>query len=153
MLELVLLMKVGVVRTVGLDHLPNNFQPALAQTAQRAGVAFAFGPFVLIVNGRPTTLTAAAVGPQMHYATQVFVAIAAHPGLIDLPGLVTHRRGARKALESARIWKAVRIEGKLGQQARRQQRPGPRQGGEEWLVCVLPIERLDLLMIVVDLEL
>jgi hypothetical protein len=46
MLELIARVKVRVIQGARLPHLPDDFQPALTQSPQRAGMAFAFGATV-----------------------------------------------------------------------------------------------------------
>ena len=53
--QLVLHVHLFVVGLVCLQHLPQYFQPALAQAAQGAGMAFALKPFLLIVDRRNLT--------------------------------------------------------------------------------------------------
>jgi hypothetical protein len=55
-----------VIRLAGLPHLPEDFQPALAEAGQGGGVIAALGFFLLIVRLRPDAKLAAQVRPQMH---------------------------------------------------------------------------------------
>ena len=63
MLELIARVQVRIVRRAGLPHLPNDLQPPLAQSAQRAGVTFSFGPQGGVIRPGPRTEVAAQVGP------------------------------------------------------------------------------------------
>jgi hypothetical protein len=48
-------VEVGIVGLMGLDHFPNDFQQALAETTQGAGMTFAFRAFLPVINFRPRT--------------------------------------------------------------------------------------------------
>ena len=69
--DLVPSMKGLIVGRSGLPHLPENFQPALAQAAQGAGVALALGAFALVVDFGPGALAAAAVGTRIYETSGV----------------------------------------------------------------------------------
>ena len=153
MLELVALMEIGIVGLVGAEHFPNDFEPALAQTSERTGMAFAFGAFLLVIHGRPGARLPATVGPEMNDGAEVFVAMPAQVDFVDLAGLETDRRRARNALEGLGIREAFRVHGQFGQQARREQRPGAGQGVEQRMVGVLAEQVLDLFVILIDLGL
>ena len=58
MLELVAGVQFGVVRRAGLPHFPEDFQPALAQASQRAGVTLSSRAQLVVVNSRPRTVPA-----------------------------------------------------------------------------------------------
>ena len=98
MLLLVAGVQIGVVRLAGLDHPPNDFQQALAQTTQSAGMAFAFRAFLAIVNIGPGTNPEGALGPKMDGMAQHFVALVADVNPVNLAGLETDRSGAGDAL-------------------------------------------------------
>lgn len=65
MLLLVAGVQIGVVRLARLEHLPEDLQQALTQATQGAGVAFAFGPLLSVVNLGPGRDPQAALGPEM----------------------------------------------------------------------------------------
>ena len=98
MLFLVTGVQVGVVGLSGLDHPPNDFQPALAQATQSAGVAFAFRALLSVVNLSPGTNPEGALGPKMDGVAQHFVALVANVNPVNLAGLETDRSGAGDAL-------------------------------------------------------
>ena len=50
-----------LVGPAGLDHLPEDPQPTLSQTAQRTGMALALLALASVVRRRPRTLAAAEV--------------------------------------------------------------------------------------------
>ena len=75
--ELVFGVQIGVVWGPGLDHLPEDFNQALAQAAQGAGVAHAVQPFLPVVGLRPGCGVAGTVGPEMDGVAQEFVALVA----------------------------------------------------------------------------
>ena len=120
MFELVALMKIGIVELVGAEHLPNDFEPALAQTPQRTRVTFPLGAFLLVIHGRPRAGLPAAVGPKMNDRAQVFVTMLAEEGFVNLAGLKADGRRARDALKRLVVRKAFRIDGQFGEQARRE---------------------------------
>src|ERR1044071_467954 len=86
---------VFVVSLPVLPEPPEDFEPALAQTAQRAGMTVALGTLVLVVSGRPVAGQPAAVGPQMDRGPQPFVAGPAQAALRDLAALIADRADAR----------------------------------------------------------
>ena len=63
-----------IVAGAGLPHLPEDFQPALPETAQGAGVGLALGAMGLVVGFGPRAAFAAEVGPQVHGGPQRVVA-------------------------------------------------------------------------------
>ena len=63
-----------VVGLAGLPHLPEDFEPTLAQAAQRAGVTLAFGAMGLVVGLRPGAGFAAVIGPLVDGAAQSQIA-------------------------------------------------------------------------------
>src|ERR1700722_8471091 len=69
-LDLIARVQVCVVERAGLPHLPNDFQPTLAQGAQGAGMALALGSKRLVIGLRPRTELPAQVGPEMHDVAQ-----------------------------------------------------------------------------------
>lgn len=65
MFGLVAGVKRFVIAGARLPHFPEDFEPALAETAQRAGVALAFGAMGLVVGLCPRAGLAAVIGPLM----------------------------------------------------------------------------------------
>ena len=63
-----------VVGGTGLPHFPEDFEPALAEATQGAGMALAFGTMGAIVGLRPRTGLAAMIGPLMDGAAQSQIA-------------------------------------------------------------------------------
>ena len=109
MLELVAGVQFAVVGSARLPHLPDDFQPALAQAAQRLGVAFAAFAQGVVIGRRPGALGAALVGKKMHGVAQALVAGAAQIDFVELPGLVADRRCASVALEALRIGEKLAV--------------------------------------------
>ena len=125
--ELVLGVKLGVVRGAALPHLPKDFQPALAQAAQGAGVGFAALARGFVIDLCPTALVAAEVGPEVDRGAQQGVAVPADAGLVELAGLEADRRGARVGLEGLGIPERGAVRADLGQQPRGELRSRARQ--------------------------
>src|SRR5580765_6611832 len=90
-------VKVFVVRLTTLPHLPQDLEPALAQTAQRAGMALAFVWLRPVIGRGPRAELAAAIAPGMDRVAQVAVAMPADLGFVDLSALKTHRGRPRHA--------------------------------------------------------
>ena len=151
--ELVFGVHIGVVWGAGLDYFPEDFEQALAQAAQGAGVAHAFLPLFLVVGLGPRGGVPGAVGPEMHDVAQEFVALVAHLDFVDLPGLVADRAGAGQALEGLRLVEALRVGGDFAQEARGQEARGAGQGAEEAAVGMLLEEFFDLGAVFVQLAL
>ena len=151
--ELVFGVQIGVVRGAGLDHFPKDFEQALAQAAQGAGVAHAVLAFLLVVGLRPGCGVAGAVGPEMDDVAQEFVALMADPDLVDLPGLVADRAGSGQTLEGLGIVEPAGVGGDFAQEPRGQEAGGAGQGAEEAAVRVLLEEFFDLTAIFVELVL
>ena len=61
--DLVARMEFGIVSSAGLPHLPEDFQPPLAQTAQCAGVALASFAKRFVIHGGPRAALPTQVGP------------------------------------------------------------------------------------------
>ena len=60
---LIAIVQFAIVASAGLPHLPDYFQPAVGQTAQRAGVALPPPAVILVISLCPSALRAAAIGP------------------------------------------------------------------------------------------
>ena len=100
--HLVALVKLGVVRTMGLPHLPEDLEPTLPQTAKRTGVGLTFVAFLAVVRFRLGTCGPAEVGPQVYRVTQRFLAGPSKTHPFDLPTFKAHRGRAGVALQ--RFW-------------------------------------------------
>ena len=107
MLFLVAGVQIGIVGLTGLDHLPEDFQEPLAQAAQGAVVAFAFRPFLFVINFGPRADPHTALGPQMDGMAQHFVALVADADPVDLAGLETDRGRAGDALQGLGVLEAL----------------------------------------------
>ena len=64
-----------IIRGVRPPHLPQDFQPPLGQTTQRAGMALARLPLGRVIGGRPRAGLPTAVGPEMDGVPQMPVAV------------------------------------------------------------------------------
>jgi hypothetical protein len=62
-LELIAGVQIGVIQCARPPHLPDDFQPALTQRPQRAGMALDFGAKRRVVSRRPRTKFTAQVRP------------------------------------------------------------------------------------------
>ena len=153
MLLLVTGVQIGVVRLVGLDHPPKDFQQALAQATQGARMAFAFRAFLSVVNFGPRTNPEGALGPKMDGVAQNFVALVADVNPVNLAGLETDRSGAGDALQRFGVLEALEIAADFAQQPRGQSLGRARQRAKQVMVWMLFKERLDLLAVLVQLEL
>ncbi len=102
-LDLIAGVQVRVVERACLPHFPDDFQPALAQGAQSAGMTLALGSKRFVISFRPRTELAAQVGPEMHGVAQGLVTLAAQMDPMTLAGLKTHRGGARQTLQGLRV--------------------------------------------------
>ena len=67
-----------VVGRVGLPHLPENLQPALAQATQGTSVRLPLVAVRLIVGLRPGAFVATVIGPEVDRRAQRVVARVAH---------------------------------------------------------------------------
>ena len=85
MFGLVASMERFVVRGAVLPHLPEDFEPTLAQAAQGAGMALAFGAMGLVVGLRPGAGFATVIGPLVHGAAQGQIASMSQAMTQDLP--------------------------------------------------------------------
>jgi len=92
-------MKLRIVPFARLPHLPEDLEPTLAQTAERAGVALTFLAFLVVVCIRPRTCAPAQVGLQVNRVPQNLVAGPSKANLLELPALIAHRSGAGMALQ------------------------------------------------------
>ena len=103
MFELALSVKVGIVRAVGLQHFPKDFEPTLTQSAQGACVTFSPTALFAIIGCCPRTGRSTQVGPKVDAIAKQLVAVTAQVDPVDLAGLIAHRSGSRYALEAFRV--------------------------------------------------
>lgn len=143
MFGLVAGVKRFVIAGARLPHFPEDFEPALAETAQRAGVALAFGAMGLVVGLCPRAGLAAVIGPLMDGAAQGEVAAIAQTVAQDLTRLDGDGRGAGMTLQALRPGEAIPLVSDLGQEAGRELRSGSGEGAEEVAVGMLGEERFD----------
>jgi hypothetical protein len=141
--DLVFEVELAVVGGVGLPHLPDDFQPALAEAAQRLGVGLATLAQGIVISVGPRALRAAFVGEEMHGVAQVEGARTAQAHLVDLAGLVADGSGAGHALETARILVQGAVAADLAQQPRPELGPGAGEGPEEVVIGMAGEELLD----------
>ena len=87
-----------VVRGALLPHGPEDLKPSLAQAAQSGSMGGPASPMGLVVGLSPGAIFSAAIGPQMHGETQMFVTVPAHINLAHLPGLEADGGSPRHAL-------------------------------------------------------
>ena len=85
-----------------LPKPPEDFQPALAQTAQGTCMTVPFGSFVGVVDLRPVAGEPTGVGPQMDRGPQHLVAGPAQAAFVDLAALIADRTDASLAHQG--IW-------------------------------------------------
>ena len=116
--ELVFHVQGRIVGGAGLPHSPDDFQPALAKTAQGLGMGHAALAQRGVVNRCPCGLCAALVGKHVHRVSQVLVAAAADVDLVDLAGLIVDRRCPGHALEALRVLIKRPVATDLAEQAR-----------------------------------
>ncbi len=107
-----------VVAASGLPHFPKDFEPALAETAQSAGMALAFVAVSLVVGLSPGALLAAEVGPEMHGGAQGWIGSLAEAMLNHLPGTEGHWCSSGVGLQSASVWKAFPLLANFCEQSR-----------------------------------
>ena len=153
MLLLVTGVEVGIIGLVSLDHFPNDFQQALAEATQGAGMAFAFRAFLPVVNLRPRTSLRTALSPEMNGVAEDFVTLVADVDPVDLTGLETDRGRAGDALQSFRVSEALGIAADFSQQSRGQGLGRPGQRAKQVMIGMLLEEGLDLFAVLIQLEL
>lgn len=113
--ELIARVEVGVIGSAGLPHFPEDFEPALAEAAQGAGVTLPTLSKVVIIGGRPGTGGSTQIGPEVDGVAQGLVAVTPEVHLVDLAGLITDRSRSGQALEAAGILEAGAIGADLAQ--------------------------------------
>src|SRR5207245_2694256 len=123
-LDLIAGMKGLVVRLAGLPHLPEDFQPALAEASQGGGVGQALGLFLLVICLGPSAHRAALVGPEMHGVAEILVAGTAEAGEAFLAGFFEHRRRAGIAAQGVGRNELLAIGAQFSQQSRGELLPG-----------------------------
>lgn len=126
-----------VVRRFGLEHFPENFEPALSQATQRAGMRHFLLAFFLIVDLRPNTVGSAEVGPEMHGRSQEFVAGASDSDLVHLAGFEGDGSGAGDTLKFLSGRESLGISRTLGEHAWGEFIAETRQGTEQFMVGML----------------
>jgi len=104
---------------------PRDFQPALAQAAQRLGVTLALGSLLLVIRVRPGTFLPALIGPQRHRGPQHLVARPSHVDEASPAALLRHRCRARVALPRFGRLEPCAVRADLAQQPRGQFLPLP----------------------------
>ena len=105
MLELVASMEFGIVTGVALPHLPEDLQPALAQTSQGASMTLSPRAEGGVIDLCPRAGLAAQVCPQMNGVAQKLVTLAPQMDAMDLARLKTHRCCACQTLQRLRVSK------------------------------------------------
>ena len=103
MSELIAGMEVRVVALAGEPHFPEDFEPALAQAAQRASMGFAAGAQRLIIDRCPGRGLPTEIRPEMNNGPQRLITVAAQSDDVDLSALIAYGRGAGQTLQSVEI--------------------------------------------------
>ena len=142
--ELVAGVEFGVVARAGLPHFPEDLQPALAEAAQRTGVAFAALAQRLVIDRRPRDEVARLLSAQRCTACRRLVAVPPQMDFVDLPGLVADRRRAGQALRALGILEARAIRADLAEQPRGESWARRRAVSRRGRVGMLGEELLDL---------
>ena len=87
MLGLIAGMEGFIIGGAGLPHFPEDFEPALAEAAEGAGMTLALVAIGSVVGLRPGAALAAEIGPLVDGAAQDQIAGVAQAMFADLPGL------------------------------------------------------------------
>jgi hypothetical protein len=153
MLFLVAGVQIGVVGLAGLDHLPKDFEQPLAETTQGAGMTFAFGAFLSVVNLGPGADPQTALGPEMDGMAQNLVTLVTDADAVNLAGLETDRSRSGDALQGLGVLEAIGVAADFAQQARGQRLGRAGQRAKEVMVGMLLEESFDLLAVEIQLEL
>lgn len=132
-----------IVGGARLPHFPKDFQPALTQAAQSAGVRLSLFAVSDVIGLSPGTLGATQIGPEMDRRTQGMRAAAAQFGFTDLPALEGNRRGSPVGLQRLGAGKPLALRADFREQARPELGPRSRQGAEESAIGMLVEELLD----------
>ena len=109
MLRLISGMKGFVVGRFSLPHLPEDFEPALAETTKRAGMGLALVPMSLVVALGPSASDAAQIGPEVDGGAQRMAATASQLDFADLATLESDRSGACERLQAFGAGEAVPV--------------------------------------------
>ena len=81
-LELIAVMKLGIVRSAIEPHFVDDFEPAMSQPVQGVGVALVFLAVLLIINVGPDTRGQTLICKPMEGMREVFVT---SPALMNVP--------------------------------------------------------------------
>src|ERR1044071_451113 len=121
-------MNLRIVGQAVLPQAPEQFEPALTQTAQGRGVAHSFFAFFGIVSLGPGRPMSAAIGPQMHGVSQEEITSPTDVHPVDLTALKADGTDSRVATQGIGVSKDLPVGTQLTQQTRRQlfARPGQR---------------------------
>jgi len=144
-------MEFGVVRSLVGEHLEEDFEQALSQASQSAGVAHALLAFLLIIGLSPDAGFAEAVGPEVNGVAKELIARPTDLGFLNVPGLVADGRGARKALEDLVAAIALGMGADGRQKPRGQHLFGAGQTAKEVVVGMALEKGFDLFAIFVEL--
>ena len=87
-LQLIARMHGRVIGRLVADHGRDDFEPAHAQAAQRAGVALAFFPVGFVIDARPVAIVPAQIYPQVNGVQKP-----ANPGLSGVALVVLNETG------------------------------------------------------------
>ncbi len=87
-LQLIARMHGRVIRLLVADHGGDDFEPAHAQAAQRAGMALAFFPVGFVIDARPVAIVPAQIYPQVNGVQKP-----ANPGLSGVALVVLNETG------------------------------------------------------------
>lgn len=114
MFKLVAGVKLWVVGSAGLPHLPKDLQPPLSKATQSACVTPAALAQLLVVYGSPSARLPAQICPKVNRVPQRLIAMPPDFDGSDLTGLEAHRGGSRYALKAFRIPKTRPVGADLG---------------------------------------
>src|ERR1039458_2807334 len=91
MLLLIAGVQIGIIRFPIAHHAEQNFEPALAQTANGTGMAHPSLALVLIVDLGPGDAALKTISPQMHNVAHTFVTSPPDLNAPSLAGLIADR--------------------------------------------------------------
>jgi hypothetical protein len=113
-------------------HFVDDFKPAVAESAQRVGVALVLLAMVLVVTLSPGTTREALLGEKMDGVPDVFVTSPARKTVAAFSGTFGDRGGSSQTLEV--LWiatEALAVIANLKEQARSELGSSARQGTEQ----------------------